>query len=168
MRSMFAVGFSVALAACTPQPNESAPATATDTARAVVSAPAPSPATDTTPVPAPAVSLVGEWRVAGIDGAEFNEPYGLALTGSARELWWEPRCARVARSYRAEGAAIEFGPALDAPKPGDPPPAVCAIALPPRLADVVRALDAATTIGRTASNGVEISGGGHSLLLFSQ
>jgi hypothetical protein len=40
--------------------------------------------------------------------------------------------------------------------------------LPPRLADVMRALDAASTVGRTSSNGIEISGRGHSVLLFSQ
>ena len=32
----------------------------------------------------------------------------------------------------------------------------------------MRALDAAITVGRTTGNGVEISGGGHSVLLFSQ
>lgn len=106
--------------------------------------------------------------MAGIDGAEFNEPYGLALSGSAQELWWEPRCAWIVRSYRIAGAAIDFGPPLNAPPPGAPTPPVCTIAPPPRIADVMRALDAATSIGRTPQNGVEISGGGHSLLLFSQ
>jgi hypothetical protein len=115
-------------------------------------------------------TLAGEWRVAGIDGAEFNEPYGLALSGNADELWWRPRCAGMARSYRISGGAVSFGPpaGTQPSSSGAPPPPVCAIGLPPRLAEVMRALDAASTVGRTSSNGIEISGGGHSVLLFSQ
>ena len=76
----------------------------------------------------------------------------------------------MARSYRIDGRAVRFGPPLGTPQPASdaPPPPVCAIGLPPRLADVMRALDAAITVGRTTGNGVEISGGGHSVLLFSQ
>jgi hypothetical protein len=61
-------------------------------------------------------NLAGEWRVAAIDGREFNESYGLALSGSDRELWWEPRCAGMARSYRLTGATIAFGPRIGAPQ----------------------------------------------------
>jgi hypothetical protein len=113
-------------------------------------------------------NLAGEWRVAGIDGGEFNESYGLALSGSARELWWEPRCAGMARSYRLNGSAIDFGPRAGAPLAGGTTAPVCAIAVPPRLRDVMRSLDAATRIERTGENGVLISGGGHSVLLFAQ
>ena len=46
-------------------------------------------------------------RVAGIDGRSFDEPYGLALSGSETELWWEPRCAGQARSYlRPPGSRV--------------------------------------------------------------
>ncbi len=159
------------LAACAPQGSSGTPAaSSTETA---VADPAPAPAATPTPTPAstlaPVASLAGEWRVAGIDGADFNESYGLALSGSADELWWRPRCAGMARTYRIDGLAISFGPPAGASPPAsDTPPAVCAIGLPPRLAEVVRALDAATTVGRTPNNGIEISGGGHSVLLFSQ
>lgn len=113
-------------------------------------------------------SLSGEWRVAGIDGAEFNESYGLALTGSARELWWEPRCAGMVRSYRLTDSTIRFGPPVGTSPVGTTLHPVCTIALPPRLRDVTRALDAATNIERTEANGILISGGGRSLLLFAQ
>ena len=106
--------------------------------------------------------------VAGIDGAEFNEPYGLALTGSAEELWWDPRCAWIVRSYRIDGDNIAFDPPLNAPRPGEATPPVCTVAPPPRIAEVTRALDDATSVARTEQNGVLISGGGHSVLLFSQ
>ena len=119
-----------------------------------------------------AVDLAGEWRVAGIDGQDFNEPYGLALSADGKEIWWEPRCAGVGRGYTMDGNAIRFGWAASRgaePKPGpEHAPPVCAIGLPERLADVVRALDSAERIARTPSNGIAISGGGHSLLLFSQ
>ena len=101
-------------------------------------------------------------------GADLDEAYGIALTGSAKELWWEPRCAFIVRSYRINGATIAFGPATGAPGPGEMPPPVCTIAPPPKIAGVVRALDAATKVERTPQNGVLISGGGHSVLLFSQ
>ena len=162
MRSIIVVlGTCFLLAACTPRSADRAPA-----APAEAVATAPEPASTLAPV----TSLAGEWRVAGIDGADFNEPYGLALSGNAQELWWEPRCARVARSYRIDGLTARFAPPIGTPPASSdgPTPPVCAIGLPPRLAEVTRALDAADTIGRTASNGVEISGGGHSLLLFSQ
>lgn len=45
---------------------------------------------------------------------------------------------------------------------------ICTIATPPRLPDVNRALINATQIERTPENGILLSGGGHSLLLFSQ
>jgi hypothetical protein len=125
--------------------------------------PAPSP-TASAPAPSPEApsTLVGEWRVAGIDGEPFDEPYGLGLSADARLVWMEPRCAGVARSYRISGGRIAFGPDPDARNE------VCAIGMPPRTADVLRALDAAETIRRTPSNGIEIAGGGHSLALYSQ
>ena len=115
-------------------------------------------------------TLAGEWRVAAIDGRDFNEPYALALTGDPEEIWWAPRCAGLVRSYRITGGAVRFGPAkgVKPRAPGEPTPPVCAIGLPPRIEEVTRALDSATAIRRTASNGVEISGGGRSLLLFGQ
>lgn len=130
-----------------------------------IAKPAPVP---TQPAP---TTLTGEWRVAGIDGKDFNENYGLALSASEREIWWAPRCAGIVRSYTIDGASIRFTlPAGSdtASAPGAPPPPVCANGLPPRLNEVIRALDAASTITRTPSNGIQISGGGHSVLLFSQ
>lgn len=116
----------------------------------------------TSPSGDPVGSLAGAWRVAGIDGKSFDEPYGLALTGDQAELWWEPRCAGMVRGYTIAGRSISFA------KVGSPSSAVCEIGLPPRLSEVFRALDAATTVVRTPANGIEISGGGHSLTLFSQ
>lgn len=136
--------------------------------------PAAAPPTPVGPPPAaapppPAVepsaqvgSLAGAWRVAGIDGRSLDEPVGLSLTGDEQQLWWEPRCAGVARAYRIEGPRITFA---SSPGAGGP---VCDIGQPPRLDEVVRALDGADRIARTPNNGVLISGPAHSVLLFSQ
>ena len=143
-----------ALAAC--QPPAAAPPTPVEGPPAA----APTPATVE---PSPQVaSLAGAWRVAGIDGGSLDEPVGLSLTGDEQQLWWEPRCAGVARSYRIEGQRITFASRPDAGGP------VCDIGQPPRLDEVVRALDGADRISRTPNNGVLISGPAHSVLLFSQ
>ena len=115
-------------------------------------------------------TLSGEWRVAGIDGRSLDESYGLALSANESEIWWAPRCAGAARSYRLEGSRARFGPVGEVlrRKPGESTPPVCAIGLPPRLADVMAAFDAADRVVRTPQNGIEISGGGRSLLIFSQ
>jgi len=114
-------------------------------------------------------SLAGEWRVAGIDGRSFDQPVGLALSASEDEIWWAPRCAGFARSYAIDGSRLAIGPSRDVgtrTAADRPPP--CAIGLPRGLRELFQALDAGQQVGRTAANGVEISGGGHSLLLFSQ
>jgi hypothetical protein len=159
----------LALASCgNPAADQQAPA---PEPQATAAPPAPSPPTAVSSLPAPA-SLAGEWRIAGIDGKDFNEPYGLGLSGDDMEIWWEPRCAGIGRGYAIKGNTVRFGWAASRgaqPKPGEQGlTPVCTIGLPERLAEVTRALDSATTIVRTPSNGIEISGGGHSLLLFSQ
>ena len=130
------------------------------TAQSAVSSPAAQ--ADAAPV-----SLAGQWRVAGIDGQPFDEAYGLALAADDRRIWWEPICAGYVRDYRIESGRIDFGP--DPHRP-DPPGlvSVCPIGPPPRLADVMRAIDSAETVRRTAANGIELAGGGRSLTLFSQ
>jgi hypothetical protein len=162
MRYFSTILLPAALAAC-----QAAPAIPSSAAPSPDAA-SPAPASSAAPTPSTVSTLEGAWRLAGIDGVGFNEPYGIAFTGNAEELWWEPRCAFIIRSYRITGTAIAFGPAIGAPKPGEMPPPVCTIAPPPKMSGVLRALDAATAIERTAENGILISGGGHSVLLFSQ
>lgn len=144
------------LAACVPEPASEAPQATPGAASSPTVSAAPEPAA----VPAP-VTLEGYWRVAGIDGAGLDEPYGLALVADREEIWAEPRCAGLIRSYAIDGNAFS----AVARAGGEP---VCEIGMPPRMADVVRALDAATRIERTPSNGIAISGGGHSVTLYSQ
>ncbi|WP_435418863.1 hypothetical protein WAB17_04720 [Parerythrobacter aurantius] len=109
-----------------------------------------------------AVDLSGEWRVAGIDGKPIDQSYGLAIRADFRNVWWEPGCAGQGRDYAIVGNRFETLP----PPPG--PATVCAIGYPPEVPQIWQAMDAADTIARTPENGVLISGGGRSVLLFSQ
>lgn len=121
---------------------------------------------------APPETLDGEWRIAGIDGVAVNLPVGLALSADRDELWWEPRCAGMVRSYAIEGSRIAIAPVSAPPPPADasrpPHPAVCAIGLPPGLSNAFRSLDSASRVETTAENGVRLSGRGHSITLFAQ
>lgn len=129
----------------------------------------PAPKIEPAPALASVASLEGEWRVAGIDGQPLDQPVGLALSASADEIWWAPRCAQFERSYAIDGTRLAVSSArwAKARAPADRPPP-CAIGLPSGLTEVFRAIDSATQVRRTPENGVLLSGGGHSLLLFSQ
>ena len=175
MRRLFLLAaLALALAACgseAPQPREDAgeqAATANAPAPAASSAPgAVTPAVQ----PGPVETLAGAWRVAGIDGENLDEDYGIALSANGERIWWEPQCAGLVRLYRMEGTAITLEP--PAPPPAQqglprPPPALCTIGVPPAVNRVMQALDAAERVVRTPQNGVELSGGGHSVMLFSQ
>ena len=72
----------------------------------------------------PSLSLAGEWRVAGIDGRAFDEPYGIALSADAEQIWWAPRCAGVQVAYQISGAsfAVPPPPVPQPPAPGTRPP----------------------------------------------
>jgi hypothetical protein len=151
MRSVIAAALALALGSCTTSASE------------------PTRGGQEQPSVQPVATLAGAWRVAGIDGVSLDEAYGIAFEADAQTIWWTPRCARQERLYRIDGAQVRFTPNPELqPAPGKPGLPVCLIGPPPRLPDVMRALDAATRIERTAQNGVLISGGGHSLTLFSQ
>ena len=124
---------------------------------------APAPADSAAPAERVA-SLAGEWRVAAIDGRPLDEAVGIAISGDGALVWWEPACAGVARRYRINGGSVSFSSIGSNGGRKE----VCEIAPPPRLDDVLRALDEADTIARTPSNGVRISGTRHDVTLFSQ
>ena len=138
--------------------------------------PAPLPRNAAHPQPPPTVievpvrpvlrvtSLAGAWRIAAIDGRPLDEQSVLAFRGDQERLWWEPRCAGMVRNYHVDGGSILFSSVRPSGPPGSTP-AVCAIGLPPRLDEVFRALDAATTISRVGGNDIHIAGGGRSVTL---
>lgn len=165
-------GVLLACACAAPEPATDAagdPDTPVSSADTPAPAPAPMPAPMPTPSPtAPGTSsqvatLAGEWRIAAIDEADFNEDYALTLSAGGDTLRFDPSCAGPDRAYTIEGYRFR---ARVAEK--DKMKAICEIGLPEGLTRMWRAIDAADRIERTASNGVLLSGGGHSVLLFSQ
>jgi hypothetical protein len=150
MRTAAILAGLLALAACgKPDPAANQPAAS------------PSPAAVPTPTrsaDAPA-ALIGEWRVAGIDGAEIDAPIGIALSIDAETIAYDPHCAGFVWDYHYAAGAL-------APKRRQGP--ICEIGYEPVLDRLAAALNAAQTVRRTPSNGIELSGGGHSVLLFSQ
>ena len=115
---------------------------------------------DNSPPQSVAVSLTGHWRIAAIDGRDLNEPQGLALVGDANQLWMEPRCAGLIRNYRISGNSFSSTP--------ENVGMVCMIGMPQSSGLAMQAIDVATRIERTPENGILLSGGGRSLLIFSQ
>lgn len=167
MRSsnMILIGAATLLAAC--QPVEG-PVTAADSAVTQPPTQAKGDAPDMT-----VASLAGEYRVAGIDGTEVGGGIGIALTVTDKLIWFDPRCAGFNWTYTYRGGA------LSTDRPQKPRPAggpllagpmgpTCRIAVHPEQQRLAAALDAVTQARRTPSNGIELSGGGHSVTLYSQ
>ena len=103
--------------------------------------------------------LVGEYRVAGVDGEALNAPTGVAVSIDTTTISLLP-CAGFVWRYTFGAGKLETE---RAPGPSD------VICDPTReVAAVGAALNAANSVARTPANGLEFSGSGHSVLLFSQ
>lgn len=159
-RMLTMLAASAALAACQQADEVAAPATPASDSGAVVT-PTGAPDGD---APAPAMnapaSLVGEYRVAGIDGTEVGGQIGIALSITDGNIFYDPRCAGLEWTYTYGNGALTMERPADAP--------VCEIAVHPEKQRLAAALDAVTRAERTPSNGIELTGGGHSVTLFSQ
>ena len=130
------------------------------------------PAPDQQAMPAP-VSLAGEYRVAGIDGSEVGGGIGLALSVTDTLIWFDPRCAGFNWTYTYSGGRLMTDRPQKPRPPGGPlvagpGAATCRIAVHPEQQRLATALDAVTNAVRTPSNGIELTGGGHSVTLYSQ
>lgn len=143
-RVWFLVAVAGALAACQPA-DEAPPAIPDDTGSASIIA-----SSD---------SLAGEYRVAGIDGADVNLPHGISASITDDRIDVHSDCIRFAWTYRFEEQLLVTE---------DAPVASCRRALLPEEQALAEAVEAADVVRRTPANGVELSGGGRSLLLFSQ
>ena len=115
-----------------------------------------------TPAAEPTVELEGHWRVAGLDGEPIDAPYAIALVADQESIWWQPECALQYRDYSVSGSRFS------APMRSNANLEVCDIGFPEELEQIWSALEAADHIERTPENGVQISGNGRSVTLFSQ
>lgn len=115
------------------------------------------------PVTAPVGSLVGEYRVAGIDSAPLDAPIGLALTVTDSRIIFDAACGGFAWDYTRGATGLATARVVS-------PEADCLArtSFPRVVFDLAAALDAVTTTERTPSNAVVLSGGGRSVTLYSQ
>ena len=127
-------------------------------ALAVCAAPYGAADPDTAAAPAP-VDLAGEYRVAGVDGADIDLPHGITASITADRIDLQSDCIRMAWSYTRDGAALSTAT--------QPVPSCRRALLPPEQA-ISEAFTAADSVSRTPANGLEFAGGGRSVLLFLQ
>lgn len=115
--------------------------------------------------------LVGEYRVAGIDGAEIAGDMGIGLSIGEATISYEPHCLGYvwAMSMDDEGRLAlardpAFGPQVDSGSVI----VACEPAVTPAFGQLAQALDVVDRAARTPANGIELTGGGRSVTLFSQ
>lgn len=114
--------------------------------------------------------LLGEYRVAGIDGSEVQGHVGLAVSIDGPRLSYEPNCAGFVWDIRRGGGRLRFERAKEYGPQRQPDGTfmVCAVAVSPEQRRLAEAIDAARRAWRTPSNGILLEGGGRSVLLFGQ
>jgi len=138
------------LAACT-----AAPPAERDHAGAAPSA----TATPTQIAPAASVALPGEYRVAGVDGGDIDQPYAITASITGERIHVTADCLNFAWSYTLQANRIATERVAVEGCGRGPTPAEEA---------VVAAFDGARSVSRTPANGVELLGPDHSVTLFSQ
>ena len=114
-----------------------------------------------TAAPLNLADLAGEYRVAAIDGEAVDEPFGIALSISLSGLSFDVECGTLGWALDQEDGVL-FTNRL----PGER--RSCDTPIHPRLLQLAAAIDAADRAERTPANGIELSGDGRSVLLFSQ
>lgn len=121
-------------------------------------APGSNPAAVDGVIMAPA-ALAGEYRVAGVDGRDINLSHGVSASISEQEIEVLSQCIRFKWTYVLSGGvlAAERIPSMS-----------CRRALLPEEEAISRAFDQAVQARRTPANGIEFSGEGHTVTLFSQ
>jgi hypothetical protein len=135
-----------------------APAPASDGVTAAEPQPAGQPAAVSS-APVPPVRIAGEYRVAGVDGRDIDLPHAISASIGETRIGVSSQCVEMAWSYRFEGTRLRTEAV---------PVVSCDRGRYPEEQAIEAAFDAAREVERTASNGIRFSGGGHSVLLFSQ
>lgn len=144
----------VTTASCSPSSDTQAPPQVTK------SAASPS-ATPTTPLPSGlnSADIVGEWRIAGVNGKEINEPAGATAKIAASEILIQSDCVNMAYDYSLVAGRFTAK---------SKPVISCQRALSAAEKAIGDAITTADAASRDASNALILSGGGHSLTLYTQ
>ncbi|MXP40460.1 hypothetical protein GRI75_02215 [Altererythrobacter soli] len=121
--------------------------------------PVPAPAPPAEVAPAPSLEPAGEYRIAGVDGGDIDLPHGITASIGADRIEVVSQCVEMAWSYRLEGRALQTTRL---------PVVTCDRGRYPQEEAIEAAFTAAREVERTESNGLRFSGGGRSVILFSQ
>lgn len=147
------------LAACAPATDESAQEGIGTPETAV---PLPDPTAPSAAIAAHALSageLPGEYRLAGVDGKDIQLSYGITASIDGERIHLVADCVNMAWRYTfADGRLVT----------ARAPAESCARGLTAEEEAIVAALDSAEQAVRTPANGIELSGGNHTVTLFSQ
>lgn len=103
--------------------------------------------------------LQGEWRVGSIDGKVIELPHAITVTIDPAMINVRSGCVAIAWNYTAAGGAIttRYAPVMS-----------CMRGYFPQEQALFNALSGPMQAHRTASGGLELTGNGHRVLLFSQ
>ena len=107
----------------------------------------------------PARELIGEWRVAGVDGQAIDLPYGITASITGDRIHIVADCINLAWTYAAESGTIETERV---------PVESCGRGMTTQEEAIVAAIDSATGFGRIPPNAVEIFTTGRRVTLYSQ
>jgi len=116
-------------------------------------------------------TLVGEWRLAGVDEEPLEAQIGVAISIGEDRISFD-NCQLIGWRYTYDRPAMttrRLSVVGDTVGPGGvPAPLPCAMMLPPQIDAMVAAIDVAAQAEKTPENGVRLSGRGRSVLLFRQ
>lgn len=112
----------------------------------------------------PPVAIEGEWRVAGINGEEFDSDWTPTATITSDTIRIESQCIWFERRYVLEG--MEFVP--PPPVTDDEPQSMCARAWTPGEEAMEQALQGAEWAYRLPDGSLVFDGPGGTITLFTQ
>jgi len=153
----------LALGACQPAADRGAAGADEPLASASPDAPAAGAGTGrpdvADPPAAPQRLPIGEYRVAGADGTDINLPHAITVSVSADTIAVASQCVTPRWTYRYVEGRLRTEPI---------PEAICDRGRYPAEEALSAVFGDPQAITRTAANGIEVSGGGRSVTLFSQ
>ena len=122
------------------------------------------------PLEAGPASIVGDYRVAGIDNEALDIGEAIAVSITATTISYEPTCLGYSWDYEySQGTlAAERTPGVGPEIDENGSVASCLVAVPPEFDRVANAFADADRVFTTPENGLLFSGGRHSVTLFSQ
>ena len=102
---------------------------------------------------------IGEYRVAGADGADIDLPHGITVSVDAATIAVASQCVTPRWTYRYVEGRLRTEPIVEP---------ICDRGRYPAEEALSAVFGDPREITRTAANGIEIAGGGHSVTLFGQ